>query len=183
MFGTAARTHAEAEWQLKPFVGVNFGGDTTFVTAARKTGVAFGASGTLIGEIFGVEGDFAHLPNVFTDVVESAPLILGSSATTLTGNVVAAMPRHLTQYTLRPYFVAGGGLMHVRIDSVLLPVSENLGAVDIGGGVTGFLSERIGLSWDVRRFYTVNGPSNTGLSIGPEHVSFWRATMAVAIRY
>ena len=47
---------------------------------------------------------------------------------TLTGNLVIAVPQHVTQYTLRPYFVAGGGLMRARSELFLdpLPVASAL---------------------------------------------------------
>ena len=171
---------ASAEWQIKPFLGVTFDQTTTFALAGpvSKRSFVFGACGTLLGDVFGLEADIEHVPNVF----ESA-LILGSSATTLTGNFVIALPRNLTKYTLRPYFAAGGGLMAVRIDDIsgALPISRNKPAFDVGGGVTGFVTDRIGVSWDVRWFDSLEKNSE-GLSIGPEHLSYWRAYMALAIR-
>jgi hypothetical protein len=53
---------------------------------------------------------------------------------------------------------------------------------DVGVGVVGFLTNRMGVSWDVRRFQSV-GRNTVGLSFGDEQLSYWRATMAVAIRY
>jgi hypothetical protein len=105
--------------------------------------------------------------------------------TTWTGNVVIAAPQRLTQYTLRPYLVGGGGLMHAQSELFLnpLPVASTLPAMDIGGGVTGFLTRRFGVNWDVRYFRSLGGGnSDKGLSIGPERLSFWRASMALAIR-
>jgi hypothetical protein len=89
------------------------------------------------------------------------------------------MPRHLVEYTLRPYLVGGAGLMAARIDQVnnFFDVSANLNAIDWGGGVTGFLTNRIGLNWDVRRFRSI------GEGQGPARLSFWRVNMALAIRY
>ncbi len=55
-----------------------------------------------------------------------------------------------------------------------------LPAIDLGGGVTGFLSDRIGVSWDVRHFRSVGGKTR-GLSFGREQLSFWRANMALVI--
>ena len=99
--------------------------------------------------------------------------------TTLTGNVTVALPKRLVEYTLRPYFVGGAGLMTVRIDQFnnLFDISKNLNAIDVGGGVTGFLTNRIGLNWEVRHFRSI------GESQGPPELSFWRANMALAIRY
>ena len=103
------------------------------------------------------------------------------------GNVVISVPRHLTEFSLGPYFVFGGGLMHVNIDidAVLgvLPVKSTLPAMDVGGGVTGNLSERFGVNWDARYFWSVGEREVRGFSIGPERLSFWRAIMALVIRY
>ena len=92
----------------------------------------------------------------------------------------------MTEYTLRPYFVAGAGIMRARIDGQLgaLRVDSVLHAMDIGGGVTGFLTKRVGLSWEIRRFGTFGGKNRaSGASFGDEELSFWRANMSVAIRY
>ena len=51
-----------------------------------------------------------------------------------------------------------------------------------GGGATGFLNDRVGLSWEVRHFRSFNGQAH-GNSLGNEQLSFWRANMAVTFRY
>ena len=181
----AAVPRAQAEWQIKPFVGATFGGTTTFVdlehTASHPNPVV-GVSGVLLGDIFGIEADFGHAPGFFQR--GNQQLVLESSATTLTGNIVVALPRRLAQYTLRPYFVGGAGFVAVRIDDTLglLNISRSLQAMDLGGGVTGFLTHRIGVSWDVRYFRSIDRTFESGLSFGSEQLSFWRANMAVAIR-
>jgi hypothetical protein len=179
---------AGAEWQLKPFVGVKFGTSTTFIDADRATGSAkmvIGGSGAYVGELLGVEADFGRVGGFFQS--GRGGNVLGSSVSTLTGNVTVALPRRLTEYTLRPYFVGGAGVMLVRMDqkATTFDVSENMPTFDVGGGVTGFLTRRIGLNWDVRHFRTIRGRAEgVGLSIGGgEQLSFWRANMALAIRY
>ncbi len=178
---------AWAEWQIRPFLGLTFGGGTTFVDlehAAGKPNLVFGVSGGLLGDVIGIDADFGHAPGFFQ--TDSQHLVLHSSATTLTGNIVIALPRRLAQYTLRPYFVGGAGLMYVRIDDSFgaLPVGKPLPAIDIGGGATGFLSDRIGVNWDVRYFRSVGSKvEDSGLSFGAEQLSFWRASVALAIRY
>ena len=176
---------AQADWQLKPFVGLTFGGSTTFLDleqAAGDANIVIGFGGVWLGELIGVDADFGHGPGFFQSGDQN--LVTGSSVTTLTGNLVVALPRRLSEYTLRPYFVGGAGLMHVRINDSndLLGGASTLPAVDVGGGVTGFLTDRVGLSWDVRRFSSIGGKAR-GLSIGPEQLSFWRANMALAFRY
>lgn len=172
---------AQAEWQIRPSVGVNFRQSSTFEapdSTGKPSKLGFGVTGALIGNVFGIEADFARRSDFFPGSGNGGN-VLGSSVSTLTGNVTVAVPRHLVEYTLRPYFVGGAGLMAVRIDQFSNPldVSRNLKAIDLGGGVTGFLTNRIGLNWDVRHFRSI------GEGAGPPELSFWRANMALAIRY
>lgn len=175
---------ATAEWHIKPFLGLTFGGNTTFVDAEEAVGKpngVFGVTVVLLGNVLGVDGDVATAPGFFE---AGKKLVNSSRVTTLTGNVVVAVPKRLVEYALRPYFVGGMGLMHVQAEGRLgiLPVSRTLPAVDIGGGVTGFLNERVGLSWEVRHFRSIGGDTQ-GNSFLPERLSFWRASMAVTFRY
>src|SRR5713101_6165110 len=87
--------HASAEWQIRPFLGATFGGGTTLVDLEHAAGhprVAFGISGVLLGEMFGIEADVGHTPRFFQS--GDLHLVLQSGATTLTGNIVIAFPRH-----------------------------------------------------------------------------------------
>jgi hypothetical protein len=193
-----APDHASADWHIKPFFGGSFAGVTTFVDLENAAGSAkkvFGVSGVRLGEVFGVEGDFGWAPGFFQsgdDTGAEVPCktaatrcVVRSSVKTFTGNVVIAVPRRLTTYTLRPYFVGGAGIMHAKSELAFgaLLISSRLPALDVGGGVTGFLSRRVGLGWDVRYFRSLGTGEERGQSIGPEQLSFWRANMAVAIRY
>ncbi len=173
---------ARADWQIKPFLGVKFGGDTTLlVDLDRVAGDAkftWGVTGAYFGEVFGVEADLGYVPGYFT-----GPKPRATGVATATGNVVIALPRRWTKYTLRPYFVGGGGIMRVHVSDFALPLTRTLGAFDVGGGATGFFNERIGITWDVRYFRSAGGQDqHAGLSIGAETVSFWRAVTALTIR-
>lgn len=197
---------AAAEWQIKPFGGVTFGGDTSLIDPEQAVGVpnvVFGVSGLLLGEVLGIEGDLGIGPGFFD--ADSQGELLGPSAgsanrdffaasrvITYTANVVVALPRRMAEYSLRPFVVGGAGLMRITIkeyEDAALPGglysglgSINMATVDVGGGVTGFLSERVGLSWELRWFRSLKGQER-GVSLGSERLSFWRANMAVAIRY
>jgi hypothetical protein len=183
--------HAWAEWQFKPFIGLTFDGNTTFVddeNAVGMTRLCWGGDVLYVGDIFGVEGDFGSTPGMFQSgnySLTNLQKVYDSAVTTLTGNVVVAWPRRKAQYGLRPYFVAGGGLVRVRIDDQRGPlVSSNQRGVDIGGGATGFLTKRVGLSWDLRYFRSIAGTGQQGgISFDQPWISFWRLTMAVAVRY
>lgn len=185
LFAFAAPSRVFAEWQLRPFIGAKFGGHTTLLDLDQAIGESkftVGANAVWLGEFLGLEGDLGHTPGFFQS--ESRHLIVGSRVTTLTGNVMLALPKRLAQYSLRPYVVGGAGIMNARSDdgTGILPVSRTLAALDVGGGVTGFFTNRIGVSWDVRYFRSIGAGSNTGNSIGNEQLSFWRAMMAAVIR-
>jgi len=182
----SVRTYAE-DRQIRPFIGATFGGGTTFVDPEHvvgKANLAVGVSAVFLGEVFGAEVDIADAPGFFES--DDKFLVRASRVTTISGNVVVAAPHRLTEYSLRPYVVGGAGLMRVKTTTAfsVFDVSSVIPAVDVGGGVIGFLTNRIGVCWDVRRFQSVgSNTGNVGLSFGDEQLSFWRATMAVAIRY
>lgn len=181
--------HAGAEWQVRPFIGYTFGGSTTFVDpegSVDTKNVIFGGMGGWLGEIFGLEADFGRSPGFFQLEDPAEELVISSAVTTLTGNVVIALPRRLSGYGLRPYFSGGFGLMHVDIVGrfELVVTNRTLPTLSLGGGMTGFLNDRVGLSWDIRRLSTLLGEGETaGNSVGRERLSLWRATMGVAVRY
>jgi hypothetical protein len=174
-----------AEWQIKPFIGTTLAGSSTFVVtdeAAGERHLAVGGTVTWLGSVFGVEGEVTRVPGFFEDDSVTSPL--GSNITTLTGAVVVTLPRKWAGYSLRPYLTAGGGLMRVSIDQqeVFLDAYRTMKLVSLGGGATGFLTDRVGLNWDLRYFRTVGGEEGTGLSVGPEQVSYWRLSMGLTIR-
>lgn len=178
-------SRAHAEWQLKPFGGVTFGGSTSFVDldqVAGKPKLNLGISATWLGEVLGVEGEVATTSGYFSG---DKKLVLRSHVATVGGNVIVAMPRRIAQYGLRPYAVAGLGMMHVGFDDNLqaLPFSNWLASWDVGAGATGFLSDMVGVNWDVRMIRTLKAEDAvTGVSFAPERLSFWRATMGFSIR-
>jgi len=181
---------ARAEWQVKPFGGVTFGGSTTLLIdldhQAGEPKFNLGVSGLWLGNVFGLEGDVATTAGFFSgDPSSRDTLILRSHVATLMGNAVVAMPKSISEYGLRPYAVAGLGSMHVSTtdNQTAFPFTKWLSAWDIGGGATGFLSDFVGLNWDVRYFRTLqSGEVGTGQTLGPEQLSFWRATMGISIR-
>jgi hypothetical protein len=182
----SGRLHA-ADRQMRPFIGATFGGGTTFVDPENAVGdpnLAIGVGAMFLGEVFGTEVEVADAPGFFE---AGKNLVRGSRVTTVTGNVVVAAPHRLTEYALRPYFVGGAGLMRIRTTTAfgVFDVSTVKPELDVGVGVVGFLTNTVGVCWDLRRFQSIGGATtgNGGISFGDERLSFWRATMAVAIRY
>ena len=180
-----AAAQVSTEWQVRPFIGVTFGGSTTLNDPDHAVGganLALGVGASLLGNVFGVEGELSHAPGFFQK--GEGGLVSSSRATPLTGNVIVGLPRTATEYTLRPYFVGGMGVMWARAVGVrndVLETDMTRPAYDLGGGVSGALSNRTGLSWDVRYFRSFAG-QEFPLGIEAEPLSFWRANMAPVIR-
>jgi hypothetical protein len=176
-----------ADRQVRPFLGVTFAGDTTiidFENAVGKPHATIGVNAAVLGNLFGVDVDLARTGGFFES--GDKHLVLSSSVTTLTGNLVVAAPRRLSEYSLRLYLVAGGGIMRVaKIDYFdLFDLADVLPAFDVGVGALGFVTNKVGVSWEIRRFQSLSGPDQlTGLTLGPERLTFWRASMALVVRY
>ncbi len=176
-----------ADKQIRPFIGATFGGQTTFLDFDSVTGkpnIVFGVSVVTLGDVFGVDVDLADAPGFFEG---NDHIYLNSRVTTLTGNVVIAAPRRLTEYVLRPYFVGGAGLMRIHADDYFgaFKVERIRPAFDLGGGVLMFFTNTVGASFEVRRFQNFyHSSDDAGLTLtGSERLSFWRAGLSLAIRY
>jgi hypothetical protein len=179
-----------ADRQLRPFVGATFGGDTTFAldidpdNAGGGPKPAIGVSAVFLGELLGAEVDVFDGPGFFGT---GSDLVKSSRVTTFTGNVIVAAPHRATEYSLRPYVVGGLGLMQVRRTTLfnVFDISAVLPTIDVGAGALAFVTNRVGVSGDVRRFQSVgDNPSSDGLTTsGEQHLSFWRAAVAVVFRY
>ena len=178
------------DWKIRPFAAVTFGSGTTLLDVDRATGKLKGALGVTVGqlgEVFGWDVDLGYSPGFFES--GDRVLVAESSVTTLTGNAVVAMSRTATQYTLRPYFVGGFGMMRARTYNSLniLQVTMQRPAIDVGGGVMGSLAGRLGVGWELRHFRSLGAGEPRGQSADPddagERLSFWRANMALVITY
>jgi len=174
---------------IQPFVGISFGGDTNILDLDEATElpkITWGGTVTVVGRgVLGVEGDFSFIPSFFERDTD-AELVADSSVVTLMGNVVLALPLSVTGQSLRPYFSGGGGLMRTRIKDLadIFSSERNLVGINLGGGAIGFFSERVGVRWDVRYFKSVSEPGDTeDVLFGSANLSFWRANMAIVIKY
>jgi Outer membrane protein beta-barrel domain len=176
---------ASADWFITPLIGAKFKGSTSIVNldqGASNTRLTFGVSATILSdEIFGVEAEFGYSPRFFER--SSGMLVARSNVLTLTGNVIAAIPKSITRESLRPYAVGGVGLMHVGIADVadVFPVDTNLLGVTFGGGAIGRLTNHASLRFEVRHFRNLTRDETDVVSIGPTRLSFWRATVGVAL--
>ena len=174
---------------LVPFFGVKFGGHTNIVDPASPlepagaTKPTFGVSAALLGEgLLGVEADYEHTAHFFER--GTGRLISQSNVTTLTGNVIFAVPVQITQESLRPYVVAGVGLLHAHIQTQanVFNTNSNLLGLDVGGGVIGLVSPRAGARFELRHFKNLSKDDNA-VTFGSTRLSYWRLTAGLVLRY
>lgn len=183
----ASVADARADVLFTAFVGSEFGGRTTLldldIGAAEEKHWIFGGSAAWLSDhVLGAEAEFATIPGFF-ESSSGTGLVLGSRVTTLSGNVIAALPLAVTRESLRPYVTGGFGLMRASIEDRLnLNESSNWPALQLGAGAIGFVSDRAGVRFDLRhsralsRDTTLRGERTSKLS-------FWRATVGVTFRY
>jgi len=176
---------AQTDVLIVPFAGAKFHGSTTIFggETVGESKLTFGLSTMVLSEKFlGVEGDIQQTPQFFGHGVRQT--VSSSTVTTLTGNVVIAVPKVITRESLRPYLVSGLGLMHARVTTTagLLDSHANLLGLDIGGGAIGFVSPRAGARFELRHFKNLTNDSRA-VTIGGTRLSFWRLTAGLVLRY
>lgn len=184
-----------AEILIAPFAGGAFAGQTTLPlfnlpaadpSALLSKSLVIGVAGLWIGSgIVGVEGEVASAPGFF-ELADGRQAFVSSNFTTVTGSVIVTAPLGLTRESLRPYVAGGLGLLHVGLGDRLgfQEVDRNLLALNLGGGAIGMLNDRAGIRFDLRHVRSIRddeAPSTTTQS--RVRLSYWRATVGVAIRY
>jgi hypothetical protein len=181
---------AAADWLLTPFFGTSFSGETTLADleqGAGKTKSTIGVAFAIMSAgILGIEADFGHALGFFKGDVPD-PVVLNSRLTTIMGNVILATPLALTRESLRPYFVAGFGVMQARSEDLLGfevgTINRDLAAISVGGGAMGFLTENTGLRFDVRYLRALGEEEDPQFPrAGVARLGVWRASVGVTIR-
>jgi len=177
---------ANADFLFTPFLGSTFGGDTTLLDLDGATSAkhwTFGGSAAwLSDQIFGVEADFAMTPGFFENATGTG-LVVSSRVTTLTGNVIAALPLSVTRESLRPYVTGGLGLLRASAEDLIgLNEGGNWVGLQFGAGAIGFINDRTGVRFDLRSSRSLSRDA-TLLGERKSKLSFWRVTVGVTVRY
>ena len=167
---------ARADGFLSPFIGANFGGNTTEKT--RVYGGAIGFGGNKSFEI-----DFGYTPEFFADET----LGVDGKLVTVMGNVMLGGGN---RSSFSPYFVFGGGLIRTNI-SVLDDVLDVESAKNsLGGDVgIGFFAggKSVKVRADVRYFRAFNFDDGIDLDfdlgIIDDTLGFWRGTVGVGFMW
>jgi hypothetical protein len=198
---------ARAEWQFAPFIGFTFKGSSNLfdpnlveedsARGPNRSHWHFGGSVRLVGGgILGVEGLLLVVPAYF-EPADTIPLQPGQPPSTplsssyafaTMGNVVLTTPRTWNEYGLRPYVSGGAGLLRAVHDDAQFPVRANVFGYNVGGGAVGFLTDRVGVRFDLRYFRHVPpGPEPGEFSPVPVgdrvRLHFWTGTIGVVFKY
>lgn len=192
---------ASAEWQFAPLVGFSFLGNTNFdLTKVVDRHWNFGGAVRLVGAgPLGVESVFVYVPGYFEFLdLEADPFFLSTTqeSSTITksrsfalmGNIVLTTPRAWNEYGLRPFVSGGIGLLHAFHNEEFVPVRANLPGYNVGGGAVGFLTERVGLRFDLRYFRTLPpgeepAPLQETSDLRRVRLRYWTATVGVVFKY
>ena len=173
---------ARAEWTVKPFAGLTYGGSHGFVdldgTSGRSKPVFGGAVGWRASSI-GVELEIASDPKRLKG---SSDLVVTGRATTVMLNATWAMPRRLGP--IRPYLTGGIGSVRVSFEDSLDAFTSTtiLAAANVGGGVRVPASSLTEFVADVRYLRTRDGDSSPG-GFGEPYLAYWRASAGVLIHF
>lgn len=170
-----------------PFMGLKFGGGTSIVDleiAAGRLAFTMGGSIVLLGDgILGYEADFGYVPGYF-ERDSSLPLIKpGSYVLDLSGGLIAALPAGVTRGGLRPYVVAGVGLIHAQAADLLevFVIRRTVPGYKLGVGAQGLLTNNVGVRFDLRHIRSFTGDDGSLARVG-RRISYSRLTIGLLLR-
>jgi hypothetical protein len=172
----SAPAAAHADGFLSPFIGVNFGGNTS-----DKSTVYGGALG-FMGQKSGFEIDFGYTSEFFSD----DSFDVDGKLVTFMGNVILGGRRG----GFSPYFAFGGGLIRTNInvidEALDVEASKNNWGGNVGGGF--FAGGRsLTLRADVRYFkaFDFDGGLDFERDLGilDDTLGFWRGTVGVGLMW
>jgi opacity protein-like surface antigen len=176
------------DWLAVPFLGITFGGSSALFEdlerGAGETSTSIGGSVMWLGRgPLGVEGDFGYVPGFF-ERGDREITSTGSYVTSFTGSAVLTLPVSITRESLRPYVVAGLGVMHAEAKDIfgVFIIRSTMPALVIGGGAMGFLTTNVGVRFDLRHLRSLGQGEELVVTEGPR-VRFWRGSIGLILRY
>jgi opacity protein-like surface antigen len=180
-----APSPAAAEWILTPFIGASFAAGTDnefFDEALEGSKMTYGGSLTYLGGgMLGFEVDLGYAPNYFEPGDDDLELVDSSNYTSLMANVILSSPRG----AFRPYATGGVGMLKTFVNDVddAFDVDRNALGFNVGGGVFGFITDRVGIRGDVRYFRQMTEADDDEVDFDVTAFRFWRGTVGVSFRF
>ena len=176
---------ASAEWILTPFIGTSFAAgtdNTDFDTVIDGSKLTYGGSLTYLGGgLLGFEVDLGYSPEYFEVDDDDVDLVDSSNYTSAMANVILSTPRG----AFRPYATAGVGILKTFVDDVddAYDVDSNQLGFNLGGGVFGFITDRVGIRGDVRYFRQIAKGDDDQADFDVTAFRFWRGSVGVSFRF
>lgn len=176
---------ARADFFFVPFAGIKFGGSTSIVdlelAASKKAFTLGGSAVQLSNRLIGFEIEFGSITGYF----ENGDLGLikpGSYVIDLSGNVLLTLPPGATGGGLRPYIVAGGGLIHAEAEDFfeVFQVRRTVPSITLGVGAVGLISNTVGVRFDLRHMRSLSKDAAFGL-VG-RRIAYSRFTLGLLLR-
>ena len=169
---------ASSQGFISPMFGVNIGGVSGCPQlnncTDQQTNISVAAG--KFGAIFGAEMEGAYAPEFFGEAAG-----LSSNVLTLMGNVMLA-PR---VGPLRPYLVAGTGLMKTRFElrTLRLTTDDTMLGYNVGGGVVALLTGHFGVRADLRYFHSFPDVTIAGFSLASDKLNYSRASAGLIVAF
>jgi hypothetical protein len=193
MVAAAVPAKASADWLFTPFIGMNFGGGFNddfgdFEDEFENRGTYGASLAWMGGGIMGFELDLGYTPNFFENTVGDADFEFGeNNVTTLMANIVLGAPiGGQSGKGIRPYASGGIGIIRSRIEDPedFFDVSSNDWGFNLGAGITGFFSDRVGLRGDVRYFRSLQeDEDDDDFDVSLGSFKFWRGSLGLSFRF
>ena len=167
---------AFADRGITPYVGYNYGGDSSnclTLTGCQEKHTNIGVSMGSFGGT-GLELDLGYAKNFFGVSPDT-----NNSVLTVMTNFVVGVPIG----PVHPFVVGGIGLIrpHASLSPTVLISSKNALGYDLGAGVALSLGRSFGLRGDIRRFSTFQDLKLFVFTGGK--LSFSRATIGLTLKY
>ena len=177
-------TCAEADWVVKPLVGISLGTSHGFVDLEQTAGKSKAFFGVAVGwqpTDLGIEVEFATAPGFLRgagDLVEHGAL------SSMMGNVTWLLPRPGPAARIRAYVSGGAGVLRVALADVLGAFSSRstLIAGNAGAGVNVRVTPRTHVYGEVRYFRSQFGEQNQA-GFGEEFVTYTRVSGGIVFRF
>jgi hypothetical protein len=176
-----------AEWHITPFTGVNFGGSASDESLApgrdgQSSSPAFGVTTGWKRGRFGADADLAYAPTFFDD---DGGFVTKTSVLTFMGNGRFVLPLGMDE-SWQPFASGGLGIIRPNLGEPggLAEVDDAKFGWNVGGGVTGFLGDHVGVTGDVRYFRTMDDEDEVNpFAIDFSGFDFWRGSVGVTFRW
>jgi hypothetical protein len=182
--GVTSQAQAQVNILVSPMVGSDSGGNAGCpplngprLSECQEKTINAGISVGAVGNLYGLEEEMAYAPNIFGD----APGLSASVFTLMINGLL--IPR---AGPLRPYALAGMGLIrsHVELTTAgMFATPDSNFGWDAGGGLIGFVSERLGARGDLRYFRSAEDTAVAGLTLSDSKLDFWRASAGLVLKF